>query len=142
MARKSSRSLLPAVVVLLLYAVVSGLLIYWYDGTAIAIIPAGWKQVEVIGILLAAAALVLTGVAALVAVLAWFAYGDIKKTAVQSAVDVARGEARDAARKVVLPVAARVVLDFRRLRGEEGEDLEIDDAELDELVKALSENDG
>lgn len=103
----------PVVLVLLVFVVVFAVFLLARDHGVVVIVPIGWKPFDVASILLAAAAVVVTGVGIAVAFLAFVGWQNIKEAAIDASVKASVEEAVTKAQQA----AARTVSAYLEMSG-------------------------
>lgn len=104
----------PAVMVLLAVVVMFAIFLLAKDHGVVVIVPIGWEPFDVASILLAAAAVVVTGVGVAVAVLTFMGWRNIKDAAIDASVKASVEEAASKAERA----AARTVSAYLEMSGE------------------------
>lgn len=104
----------PAVLVLLAVVAVFAIFLLAKDHGVVVVVPIGWEPFDLASILLAAAAVVVTGVGIAIAFLAFLGWQNIKQAAIDASVEASVKEARDKAEQA----AAKTAMAFLEMSGE------------------------
>ena len=99
-------------VVLLAFVVIFAFFLLAKDHGVVVVVPFGWRPFDVASILLATAAVVVTGVGIAIAVLAFVGWQNLKEAAKEAAIDASVKVSVEEAREKAEQTAVKTVMGF------------------------------